>query len=563
MATAGVLLSRLVLSMALALLPQGVRADEPLLYRVEMGDTLIGVAERHLEDPSQWPAVARLNGVSQPRRLRPGTVLRVPAHLLRGDEKPVSVLYVRGNVRRLNAAGNQGATVRMGDTLHEGDLLQVGADSYASLRLQDGSQLHVQAGSLVRVQRSREVPQSRRLRTSIVLEQGRVDTQVAPQRPGSRFDVRTPLAVAGVRGTRFGVSMSADGSQALSDVVEGQVAVGVLSSGQSSAVAAGQGAVVRHGRARPVVRPLLAAPSLRGLDASPERLPFVLPIEPVPGAAAYRVQIAEDEALTRVRFSREGAVLPVTVPDLADGHYTLVARAVDADGLMGAEARQALRVKTQPVPPLAQGPQPDQVLPAGPVELVCTEVPGAVAYRWSVTRWPAVRAGDQAAPSTVLDEPRPGPCRLVVEAIEPGHYQWRVATVVPDASGQPDTGPLGDVSRFRTAPEPAAPEPSIEVGDQVRIHWDGALGTRFEVELAADAAFTREVQRHELDKSEVSLPMPSWCQPYYVRLRSIAPDGLRSAFSRPRLLNTNPAVCAGDGSAVRDGSGARLGRERR
>jgi hypothetical protein len=552
----------LVLGFSLALLPPLARADEPLRYRVESGDTLIGVAERHLEDPSQWPAVARLNGVSQPRRLQPGTVLSLSAHLLKGDEKPVSVLYVRGDVRRLHAAGNPGAAVHLGDTLQEGDLLQVGADSYASLRLQDGSQLHVQAGSQVRVQRSREVPQSRRLRTSIGLEQGRVDTQVAPQRPGSRFDVRTPLAVAGVRGTRFGVSLNADGSQALSDVVEGQVAVEVLSSGQSSAVAAGQGAVVRQGRARPLVRSLLAAPLL-SLDAAQERLPFVLPIEPVPGAVAYRVQIAEDEALTRVRFSREGAVLPVMVPELADGRYTLVARAVDADGLMGAETRRPLRVKTQPVPPLAQGPQPEQVLPAGPVELVCTEVPGAVAYRWLVTRSSAAHADAATTPSTVFDERRTGPCRLALDASEPGHYHWRVATVVNDATGQPDTGPLGDVSRFRTAPVPAPPEPAIEVGDQVRIHWEGAPGTRFEVELAADIAFTREVQRHELDTSEVSLPMPSWCQPYHVRLRSITPDGLRSPFSPPRLLNTRPAVCAGDGSAVRDGGGARLGIERR
>lgn len=538
---------------------------------VQPGDTLIGLSGQLLESPWQWPVVARLNAVSNPRRLQPGKRLRIPVALLKGQARQATVLYVRGQVLRAAGGPSGGASadaagrpVNIGDQLDEGDVLSVGPDSYASLRLHDGSQVHVQAGTRMALDRLRQVNESGRSSTALGLRRGRVDTQVTPQRGGSRFDVRTPLAVAGVRGTRFGVTVDADGALALSDVVEGQVAVQALGGPAGSApVSAGQGAVVRRSMGLPAVRPLLPAADVSTLPALWQRLPRTATWPAVAGARAYRVQVAEDESLTRVRLSREVASPSVVVGELPEGEHVLSIRAIDPDGLIGHEAVKRVRVKTQPVPPLAQAPGPDEALPVGPVALTCTEVPGAVAYRWQWQRgdgaWP--EPGEPTPPG-VQERTAAGPCAWTLDATEPGPYRWRVATQRQRTDGTLDEGPFGDEARFTAMVRPPAPVPVIELGDQVRVHWQGAQGSRFDIELSPDPGFARDVQTRSVASPEVQWPMPSWCRPYYVRLRAISPEGIASAFSPPRLLQGQAGVCSGDGQPVVSGDGTRVGHGR-
>jgi nucleoid-associated protein YgaU len=42
------------------------------------GDTLAGISAAVYADPRLWREIARANGIEDPRRLRPGTVLTVP-----------------------------------------------------------------------------------------------------------------------------------------------------------------------------------------------------------------------------------------------------------------------------------------------------------------------------------------------------------------------------------------------------------------------------------------------------------------------------------------------------
>ncbi len=47
-------------------------------HTVETGDTLSGIAAAVYRDPSAWRAVARQNGIRDPRRLEPGRALLLP-----------------------------------------------------------------------------------------------------------------------------------------------------------------------------------------------------------------------------------------------------------------------------------------------------------------------------------------------------------------------------------------------------------------------------------------------------------------------------------------------------
>ena len=531
---------------AALLLATGVAASQDTVpYEVQRGESLYLIAERLLEDPRQWPKVARLNRLPRPSRLQPGQRLLLPASLLKGTAVPARVEYVRGPVRA------DGAEVRIGGTVAEGAALEVGVQGFVSLRLHDGSLLQLQANSRSKLLRLRDLPAGQRRNTLIELDQGRVDATVAPQPPGSRFQVRTPLATAGVRGTRFGVSVTPEAARTSADVVQGRVEVQAVARSVDTPVAidAGQGAVVRQGTA-PLRKPLLPAPDLSGLQGRLERMPSPLPLAALAGATHYRVEIADDEAFTRVLWSAEGA-LPIMLDGLPDGRYRLRVRAIDADELLGAEASGNLWIKTTPVPPLAQAPPPGEIVGPDRVQIGCTEVPQAAAYLLQVATDPRFEA-------PLRQEQAGGRCRFELRDLPAGELYWRVATLAPEGDGRLERGPFGDPSRVVVVPLPPAPRAEDIVADGHQVHWAAQEGYRYRVQVATDTGFGTVVQDEEVRGDRLALALPPRCAPYALRMQAIDAYGRRTAFSPPRLVNTDASVCGSDGSPVQQSSGERV-----
>jgi len=517
-------------------------------YEVRSGDTLYHLAQRYLESPEDWRVLARLNRVADPRRLTIGATLLIPADRVRGVASQATVLYLKGRV----VVGEPARELQVGDRLDEGTALRVPEGAFVGLALADGSTLHLPALTQLTLERLRESDGIGGHQNTLRLERGRVDSRVRPQPEGSRFDVRTPLAVAGVRGTQFGVALSGDGARAFSDVIEGRVAVASRDLPQASvALGAGQGAVVASPAQPPRVLPLLPAPDLGAAERRVERMPYALNLPPLPGAVAYRVQVeegAQDDAPPRVLFDAVAPDAPPRLSGLPDGGYRLRVRAIDAEGLMGAEATAPLRVKATPIAPLARSPEPNAEVATGTVALRCTEVPGAIAYDLQVSSDPAF--------STLLAEARQSArCAFDVNITEPGPLYWRVASVAPGADGAPDRGPFSDPSPLVAVPPPSAPGALDQSEDGMRLHWAGAPGHRYRVQLASDEAFGQILQDVEVDEPSVHFDLRA-CQSYFVRLRTLAPNGLASAFSAPRRVSASAGLCAGDGTPVRTPHGA-------
>jgi len=525
--------------MGAILITHAARAQELVPYDVQRGESLYAIAERLLEDARRWPEVARLNRLAHPSRLQPGQRLLLPASLLKGAATTARVEYVRGPVSA------DGTALRIGDAVAEGAALEVGAQGFVSLRLHDGSLLQLQSNSRSRLLRLRDLPVGQRRNTLIELDQGRADATVAPQAPGSRFEVKTPLATAGVRGTRFGVSVPSDAKRTTADVVEGRVDVQGGRAGAPVALNAGEGAVVQHSGA-PMRKPLLPAPDLSGLPERVERLPGPLPVQATGGAARYRVEIAEDAAYTRVPWSAEGP-LPLVLDGLADGRYHVRVRAVDPDDLLGAEATRALWIKTTPVPPLAHAPTPGEIV-APDVTIVCTEVPQVQAYLLQVAATPRFEP-------LLRQEQSTNHCRFELQALPVGDLYWRVASLAPEREGGLERGPFSDPSRFVVVPLPAAPRADEITTDGRQIHWAAVEGYRYRVQVATDTGFGTVVQDEEVRGDRLQLSLPPRCTPYALRLQAIDANGRRSAYSPARLVGAEAVLCSGDGSPVQQSGG--------
>lgn len=547
----------IVLGLAL-LLPAGLHAqDSGLAHTVQPGDTLSTLALDYLGDARSWPALQRSNQVRDPRRLRPGTVLHIPAHLL--PASTARVLFASGDVRLQAAGGSAVQLPDAGQLVAEGARLQAGPQSFVSVELADGTVVRVQADSQVQIEQLRRRGRAGDAQSVLELQRGSVESSVPPQ-PGSqrRFEVRTPGATTAVRGTRFAVTLAPDG-RTLAAVTEGRLAVTPAAQARPAiAVASGQGLVVSADGQATASQNLLPAP---GLEALPDTLgdaDFLrLPLEPVPGAVAYRVQLARDAQFASVMRSTYSSSPLVQLATLPDGHYHLAARAIDAQGLPGLPAQRAITIKAHPIAPLLQVSGTALALPGG--ELSCTPVDGAAAYRIQVAA-----AADFAAP--VLDVADSEHCRLALTALPPGAYHWRAASVRRLPDGQMDQGPFSPAQAFTLAKLPAAPTGDAiavqQAGSRLQLNWPGQPGERFELQLSPEPDFATLALEQELSE-------PSWTAPamapgrYYLRIRTRnAETGLISSFSTPRRITLQPvaAVRSSTGLPVTSADGQPLSR---
>jgi Uncharacterized protein conserved in bacteria len=182
-------------------------SGEPMWrYTVRPGDTLIGLGQRYLRDPAQWPQIQRDNRVGNPRQIPPGTVLLFPADLLRQQPSKAQLVQAFGAVRWRAQATEAWQDAKPGQTLAAGAQLQVPDSGSAVIELANGTRLALQPGSDLTLDTLSLYADGLMADTRLRLQQGQIDIQDNPRRlPNQNLRILTPSAQAVVRGTQFRV----------------------------------------------------------------------------------------------------------------------------------------------------------------------------------------------------------------------------------------------------------------------------------------------------------------------------------------------------------------------
>lgn len=501
---------------ALALLPAQA-ADEVTahVHLTQRGDTLIGLGQRLLAEPARWPELQRLNAIRNPRRMPIGMPIRVPLAWMRVERPPAMVLAASGG------AFGQAEPLAPGQTLPEGALIEAGARGQATVQLVDGTVLRLRPGSTLRIETSQRLPAVGLVRSGARLERGAVEVDARPAKGGQPgFRIGTPQGVLGVRGTQFRVSAGEVDTRG--EVLEGAVgASGTAAPGAERRVEAGFGTLIdRSGRVAAPTR-LLPPPELHDPPVRHERPVVRVRVVPMEGAAQYRVQVARDERFDELLADVRSTTAELRIVGLEDGRWVMRLRVADAGGLEGRDALAVLQIKARPEPPLPRAPASGAVLRGASAGFSWATSAEAKAYRLQLARGSDVSAAAFAAPLRDVDGIQAS--AIDFDSLAPGAYVWRLASVRADG----DQGPFGDASRFelKALPPELPPPPPPAVGDQeVRLHWTGEPGQRFDFQLARDPAFSQLVDDRTLDRAGVELPLPGDGR-FYLRLRVRETDG--------------------------------------
>ncbi len=494
-------------------------------YTLRPGDTLIGVSLRYLARPADWPRVQRLNRISDPYRLIPGSTLRIPLAWLRHTPAPATVVAATGQVR-VTLPNTAERALQAGDLLLAGTELSTATNSSATLRFADGSVLVIQPGSHLTLDTVSVYAGGGMADTRLRLQQGRVEVSANPRRtPGSRLQVITPSAVAAVRGTHFRVA--ADVAVTREETLEGRV--GLAAAGQHVVVADGQGSLAEAGKPPSPPVALLTAPDVSALPSRVDTLPMRFTLPALPGAMSWLGQIAPDAQFEQLLLEKTSTAPQLSFADLPDGHYVLRVRAADVRGLQGHDAQHAFELDARPFAPLLSAPGA-RVRTATP-ELQWSAVVGASAYQIQMAR-------DAALTDTVLNA-RTSDTRITPStALNPGTYYWHVASV--DAT---DQGPFSLPQRFTYDPLPGAPElnqaaPLFDKNALTLALPAPPAGLHYELELARDEQRTQIVWQGASPDGQLNAS-PIEPARYYLSARLVEADGTAGPYAT-RVIEAPP-----------------------
>jgi hypothetical protein len=506
---------------ALAVYPLmvGTTGAQEWLYTVRPFDTLWDLSEAYLLDVSYWSRLQALNSVADPYHLPPGSRLRVPIAWLKAQPIPAQVIDVLGSAH-LNRSGEAATGPVTRDVLFSaGDELHTGSDGNVTLQFGDGSQMIVRGDSHVAFDTLSMYGGGAFIDSQLRLYQGRSDVRATSTESGqSRYRIWTPAAISAVRGTDFRVGLSDARQTMRTEVLSGRV--DLTARARTVSVEKGFGTIVDKGAPPRPPRALLPPPLLTGVPEVFERLPVRFQTSPLPGAVAYRLEIANQPDFTRLVFDQVSPSVTLGGIDLADGSYHLRIRGIDDVGIEGFNAGKAVLVNARPEPPLLMDPVEDGMVPDGNPVFRWTQSDDAAAYRFQLA-W----EGKFEHPVFAKDEIRSSSLSLDAP-LAPGRYGWRVATI--DNEGE--VGPFSDTQRLRV-PEPGpAVEPPQTSDDAIVLRWRAGLpGDTYQLQLARDKDF--EQMRIDTTTTEptATVTLPETGE-YFVRVKTIEASGSEGVF---------------------------------
>ena len=316
-----------LLAQASSLLPPPTADIE---YIAKSGDTMIGIARRYLIEGQKHEVQRALWEHNQLKD--------------KDEAGRIELAHVEGDAR------SGGQPLRKGATLSAGDELKTGKDGYVTIKLADGSTLALQPGSTLAVDTVKKTALTPSSEALFTLKNGRVEASVQKRSAsGSRFEVRTPIAVAAVRGTRFRVAADEEKRTATSEVLEGNVAVNDSGNLGTVSVPEGFGTRVQDGQAPETPRALLTAPRLWTGIRLWMRRPIRLNFTRLAGATQYRVLVARQADFSNVISEVVLTANEIQLPDLENGAYFLKVRGIDDIGLEGKDTLADLVLNLEPL----------------------------------------------------------------------------------------------------------------------------------------------------------------------------------------------------------------------
>ena len=406
--------------------PGSIRVNvASITYYAQSGDTLISIAQRLTTKSGNWVVIGQNNKINKDSNIPIGTAIIMPAELLADELSEATVIARNGSITATAADGSS-TILNIGSRITEGMRITTEANSFLTIALVDESRVSVPSNSSILITKLRKSLYTASPRTEVKLMRGRVVSRVSPLDVNrGRFEVHTPLSVAGVRGTLFRVSIN--NQKVTTEVLEGRVAVGSQQTPETRLLPLAKGNIITRDVIGPPID-LLPPPQLAGAPYRQDEA-AKFNIEPITDAFVYHVQIAQDGELLNLLAEATSNSTEVVINNIQEGNYFVRIAAIDKFGLEGMPRtiaanirnRASVALPTQAAPSVADGNLKELMLrwPGSTNQKYNVQVARDLEFSWLLFSTSVI--GNE------IKLPRP----------PFGTYFARVQSVNPDGSGNP------------------------------------------------------------------------------------------------------------------------------
>ena len=502
---------------------------EELIYSMSQGDNPWNITERYLTDGFRyWDSLLRLNKISNPNNMPPGTNLRIPLRWLKIEPAAVQVRVANGNVQYIEANKTDPKPLNSKTLLKAGDKVMVSEGGNVVLEFSDKSQLLLGSGSEMELVTINKFSDSGLADTTVKLQKGRTETRVKTK--NSRFQIKTPSANTAVRGTDFRVAVD-NASPDLSrvEVIEGRVRTDNTKGNLQ--LNGGFGTLIKKDAPPSLPVKLLSKPIMMTPSEYSRELPVNFNWNPIEGAEKYRIQIFKSANEPVLILDKTIPIQHFSTSALEDGYYVIKVRAIDSKGLEGLNTEYPIQLDARPQYPIPISPRLD--------ETVRLDLP---VFEWSAppesTGYHFLLSGQPDMSSPIVNSTKLTQAEFTPEQLSPGEYYWKIATLAGTKEG-----PFGQVQHFALKPAPEAPDLSKMSGggdeENIMLHWqDSSKEQQFKIQLATDPEFKNILLEKQLENPEFTAERPT--QKVYLRIKVVESDGFEGDWSLPYTIEPLP-----------------------
>lgn len=515
----------------LILLIPGSLIAKDWVYTVALGDNLWDFSEKHLDNVMRFEQLRKINNIKNPKKLKPGSKIRVPLKWIRSNPVPAEIVAIEGSARLYRVNGEVEAVNKAGALVQLGDRLKTGTDSTVAIRFADDSILTLHADSYIRFDHLSAHGETGMVDSRLNLLEGRLDTRVTPAAgPGSRFEIHTPSAISAVRGTEYRATAANNSQSSSIEVLHGKVAVKGAS--KQRLVKSGFGTRIEAGKAPIAPRKLLEPPRINPIPERIRTLNWTLSWETLKGATGYRIEISDRQDFNTIVWQKKTEYPKAGLPDLLDGQYFVRVRGIDQVGLEGRQQAVAIVMDTRPQPPVQLKPSSGQVFRGESPRLQWTDSAEADHYKLEI-------ASDSHFEQLLLSRDDVKITRFDSSAIsQVGKYYWRLTSIADDG----EFGPAGSARSYEIKPVPEKITANMDVAEDGKLMatWHaGSTGQSYQVQIASEPDFDDLLLDETVSKAQIRFE-PAKGQVRYLRVRGIEPDGYQGPWGAAQRIDPEP-----------------------
>lgn len=327
-------------------------AASDITHTVGPSDNLSKIRNLYCDPAINAFEIAKYNGLANPNLIHPGDVIRIHPMWLKSTTLPIKLIVFSGDVKVKKHHAKKSVPLTQAHVLAEGDELVTGDNSLVKLRFADESVVNLQPNATMKILSSRKQTHTDQMQIEVDVQQGRTEVLANPEHRANRqFKVKTPSAVAVVRGTTFRVGSEA--GKTIEETLGGQVDFAV--GDDKVAVGKGFGSYAKDGQG-PV--PPVALPPVPDITNLPDRFDFApvsfqLPQQDKVAAITVQLSQADDfsSLISTERLNADATDTQLALGDIKDGDYFIKLRSESDQGLQSEDVVHAFTVDVYPLPP--------------------------------------------------------------------------------------------------------------------------------------------------------------------------------------------------------------------